>query len=295
MRKCLRRPAFSGLPRPRKLMSLAPPQAAGLVHCAAQPLQDANARAGLHFGSVWQKICRKHHSAVRGGTLRGFSTGSNRGLRPCFLLQTYLQCPQQHLRMAARLLCQLLQHTGKVARVFRVPAIKLRRALLLAVGLPQRFVQTADARRFRLVGAGLLPGLNVIHRLNAARVAALFLRQPHQCLAHAAARHVGERPIRTRGAQLRCIKLHQRFRVQNGDVARALLVFALCKPRAGRLHAHYATPYALLLFWVHRFHGVCLLSVHFMPPECRAFTAAIFVQFSQENVTIRLVIEKEMC
>ena len=224
-----------------------------------------------------------------------FQQAATGACAPVFLLQTYLQCPQQHLRMAARLLCQLLQHTGKVARVFRVPAIKLRRALLLAVGLPQRFVQTADARRFRLVGAGLLPGLNVIHRLNAARVAARFLRQPHQCLAHAAARHVGKHPIRTRGAQLRCIKLHQRFRVQNGDVARALLVFALCKPRAGRLHAHYATPYTLLLFWVHRFHGVCLLSVHFMPPECRAFTAAIFVQFSQENVTIRLVIEKEMC
>ena len=36
-------------------MSLALPQAAGLVHSAARPLQNANAGAGLHFGSIRQK------------------------------------------------------------------------------------------------------------------------------------------------------------------------------------------------------------------------------------------------
>ena len=36
-------------------ISLAPPQAAGLVHSAARPLQNANAGAGLHFGSIRQK------------------------------------------------------------------------------------------------------------------------------------------------------------------------------------------------------------------------------------------------
>ena len=46
-------------------MSLALPQAAGLVHCAARPLQNANACAGLHFGSIRQKDALKTRSAYR--------------------------------------------------------------------------------------------------------------------------------------------------------------------------------------------------------------------------------------